>query len=362
MNPSTAELLQRIRGLADAIGRPIRLMEVCGTHTMAISRSGLRALLPPNLRLLSGPGCPVCVTPVDYVDKAIALARRPDVVVMTFGDMLRVPGSESSLEQARAEGARVRVVYSPLDAFRAARSGSDQVVFLGVGFETTAPTVAWTVREARRLGVSNYSVLCAHKLIPPAMRALLDSGECRLDGFLCPGHVSVMIGTKAYEPIAHDYRLPCVVAGFEVLDILRGVARLLEMRCAGLAAAENAYERGATSEGNPAGLALLDEVFTAETTVWRGLGALLASGLALRPAFDAHDAEKRFAPLNVPPPREPKGCRCGDVLRGACLPDECPLFGRTCAPENPVGACMVSSEGSCAAHFRYEWVPRETTA
>lgn len=344
--PQAAELARRLDG-------PVQLMEVCGTHTMAIFRSGLRNLLPPNVKLLSGPGCPVCVTPVGYVDHAVALARRPGTVVATFGDMVRVPGSDVSLEQARAGGAQVRVVYSPVDALElAARTPQADVVFLGVGFETTAPGVAWTVREAARRGIRNYSVLCAHKTMPRAMRALLAAGDVRIHGFICPGHVSVVTGAELFSFIPREAGIPCVVAGFEAADVAEGVVMLLRQLVERRAALEIQYTRCVGMQGNPAALALLAEVFEPCDEVWRGLGCIPGSGLKLRPAFAPWDAAAKFA-VELPPPKEPSGCRCGDVLRGVCTPPACPLFRARCTPSAPVGSCMVSSEGACAAWFKY---------
>lgn len=365
-----------VRALAERLREmespPATLMEVCGTHTVAIARHGLRAALPEGVRLISGPGCPVCVTPQDQIDRFIALGRLEGVTLATFGDMIRVPGSRESLEQARAEGVDVLVVYSPLDAVEAAeRRPERQVVFFGIGFETTAPAVALAIAEAERRGLDNFSVLCAHKLIPPAMMALVWHTSLRLrgspgedapsagpasdgpeiDGFLCPGHVSVIIGSNAYRPVAASGR-PCVVAGFEPADILRGVELLLRQLRDGRAEVESEYGRAVKPEGNRRAQELMGKVFRPVDARWRGLGEIPLSGLALRDEFAEFDANRRFE-VEVPPAKEPPGCRCGDVLRGAIDPPECPLFGRTCVPANPVGACMVSSEGACQAWYRY---------
>ncbi len=352
--------LETIQRLAEKISRPIRLMEVCGTHTMTAFRSGLRSLLPANLALLSGPGCPVCVTPDDFIDRAIAIAGNPEVTIATFGDLLRVPGTESSLERERARGADIRVVYSVLDALALAKKLPDRkIVFLGVGFETTAPTVAWSIRQAARDGRANFSVLSAHRTMPPAMAALLRGGEVAIDGFMCPGHVSAIIGTRPYEFICREYRLPCVVAGFEAEDMLAAIAMLLEQMVAGRAQVENQYTRGVSADGNPEALAIMAEVFAPGDAEWRGLGVIPQSGLGIREAYRAHDAQQVLA---LPPARMPRlgaksakssACICGDVLRGAKLPTACPLFRSACTPETPVGACMVSSEGACAAYYRY---------
>jgi hydrogenase expression/formation protein HypD len=348
-----AEHMQGVTDFAARIGRPVKLMEVCGTHTMAAFRSGLRSILPGNVSLLSGPGCPVCVTSNGYLDLALAIAEQPDTVVATFGDMVRVPGSRSSLEQARARGARVRVVYSALDALEEARRNpATRVVFLGVGFETTAPGTAWAIHEAA-ISVPNFHVLAAHKTMPNAMAALLKGGEVQVDGFLCPGHVSVVIGSKPYEFIAREHGIPCVVTGFEPADLVAGIEMLLRQIAEKRAAVEIQYERSVSREGNAKARAAIEEVFEASDAEWRGLGLIPGSGLGIRDAFAARDAARVYAGIEAPAASEPKGCRCGDVLRGACTPAECPLFRRVCTPDNPVGACMVSSEGTCAAYFKY---------
>jgi hydrogenase expression/formation protein HypD len=345
------------RGLAEAVRReaadaPLKLMEVCGTHTMSIYRFGLRQLLPDGLKLLSGPGCPVCVTPTRYVDWAVAAARRPGVVVATFGDMVRVPGSTSSLERERAAGADVRIVYSPLDALALAeRLSGSTVVFLGIGFETTAPTVAATIAEAHKRETENFVVLCGHKLVPPALMHLASSGP-DLGGLLCPGHVSVVIGWGAYVPVAERFGIPCVVAGFEPADILRGVLMLVRQRNSGRAAVENAYPRVVSEEGNLHALDLMREVFREADSDWRGLGCIPVSGLALRGPYKQFDAEARID-VDVEPTRETPGCLCGGILAGLAGPLDCPHFGKACTPETPLGPCMVSSEGTCAAHYRY---------
>lgn len=334
--------------------RPVALMEVCGTHTMAIGRAGLRARLPASLRLISGPGCPVCVTPALQVDQAIALARLPGVILTTFGDLIRVPGTDASLQLERARGRDVRVVYSPMEALDLAlRTPDRQVVFVGIGFETTSPTIAATLVRARAAGVANFSVLPAFKVVPPAMAALASARETRIDGFICPGHVTTIIGCRPYEPLARDHGVPCVVTGFEAADILEGVAMLLAQVVAGEARVEVQYRRAVPWEGNPVALRLLDEVFQPADALWRGIGVLPGTGLDLRPPYDAFDARSRFV-LDLPPSRDlPAGCACGQVMQGLKLPPECPLFGRACVPAHPVGPCMVSSEGSCAAWYRY---------
>ena len=346
--------VEEITRLAGEVGRPVRFMEVCGTHTMAAFRSGLRSLLPANVSLLSGPGCPVCVTPNEYIDRAIAIARQPETLVTTFGDMVRVPGTEQSLEAARAAGAEVLVVYSPLDALNKAKSEPDKrVVFLGVGFETTAPTVAWTIREAQQKGISNYSVLCAHKTIPPAMSALLNDGEVAVDGFMCPGHVSVIIGARAYDFICREHNTPCVVAGFEGSDMAAAIEMLLRQMVEARAEVEIQYKRSVDMEGNVEAQATIEEVFDACDDTWRGLGVIPGSGLRIRDEFAGHDALNEFKDLDLPVSEDEPGCICGEILKGTRVPADCALFGKVCTPESPVGACMVSSEGTCAAYYRY---------
>lgn len=349
-----------VQGLAGAIARdastlvePLRFMEVCGTHTMAIARFGLKSLLPPQVRLVSGPGCPVCVTPVGYIDHALALAADPGTIITTFGDLLRVPGSRSSLLRERARGADVRIVYSPLEAVRlAAEHPGRRVVFLGIGFETTAPTVAASVLTARSHGLTNYFVLASHKTMPAPMAALSADPRVQIKGYLCPAHVSTVIGGNGYRHLVENYRIPCVVTGFEPADIMQGILWLLRQHLAGTARVEIQYVRAVTREGNPKAQALLRDVFTPCDALWRGLGVLPASGLAFRDEYAAFDAA-RMLPAELAEPLEPAGCRCGEVLTGRIEPTDCPLFGTACTPEQPVGACMVSSEGSCAAAWRY---------
>jgi len=343
-------LLERIRERAR---RPVRLMEFCGGHTHAILRFGIRQALPPTVEMLSGPGCPVCVTAAADLDRAIALADVPGVILASFGDMIRVPGSRESLQQAKARGADVRVVYSPLDAVRLAEQNpSRPVIFLGVGFETTAPGVAASILDARTRNVRNYYVLGLHKLTPPATRAILDSGEVNLSGVLGPGHVTTVIGTDAWGFLPREYGVPIAIAGFEPLDILRGISMLVEQIAAGEARVDNAYSRSVLPEGNRAALDVMNRVFEVADAEWRGLGVIPASGLRIRAEFAAHDAAGAF-PVDVPPSRERAGCRCGDVLRGVLAPPSCPLFRKVCTPENPVGPCMVSAEGACAAYYQY---------
>lgn len=345
------------RGLVDAIREtahtPCTLMEVCGTHTMAIAKHGLRGLMPETITLLSGPGCPVCVTANADIDLAIEMARQPGVTLATFGDMMKVPGSYSSLSAEKADGRDVRVVYSPLDSLTVAEREPDRhVVFLGVGFETTAPTVALTIAEAARRGLPNWSALSLHKTVPDALRALVNDPEVRVTGFILPGHVSTIIGLEPYRFLAEEYGVPSVITGFEPVDVLQGVWMLATQVAEGRAEVEIAYGRGVSPEGNPAALAAIERAFEPCDSEWRGIGVIPGTGLALRPEFADFDARVRI-PVTPPEPREITGCQCGDVLRGVVLPFECRLFGRGCTPEHPVGPCMVSSEGSCAAYYRY---------
>jgi hydrogenase expression/formation protein HypD len=333
--------------------RRARLMEICGTHTMAIFRHGIRTLLPEDVELVSGPGCPVCVTAMEEVDRAVKLAQSPGVIVTTFGDMLRVPGSQSSLQGEQAQGAAVKMVYSTFDALKmAAEHPNHEVVFLGIGFETTAPTVAAAIKTAYENNQSNFSVLSAHKLLPPAMDALLSSGDLGIDGFICPGHVTTIIGTSSYETVVEQYHTPCVVTGFEPIDILQGILLLVEQVENGRAEVQIQYTRGVHPEGNPAALRVMDEVFVPCDSPWRGLGSIPGSGLSIREKYSRHDAAKKFD-IEVPAAKEPPGCRCAEILRGAAKPPDCKLFRKSCTPRTPVGPCMVSSEGTCAAYFKY---------
>ena len=348
------DLVRRLAGkIAMVSTRPARLMEFCGGHTVAIMRNGIRQLLPPRIEMLSGPGCPVCVTANSDIDKAIALASLPEVIITTFGDMLRVPGSYSSLQHARAAGGDVRVVYSTQDALQTARDNPNRpVIFLGVGFETTAPTIALAVLQAEKDKIDNFYVLCQLKLTPPAMRALLDLGETRLNGILCPGHVSAIIGTRPYEAYARDYGVACVVAGFEPVDILQAVEMLVQQVEDGVARVEIAYTRGVRPEGNVKALELMNRVFDTTGACWRGIGKIAESGLQLKNKYARFDAGLQFE-VKLPQAREHAGCRCGEVLRGVITPFDCMLFSKVCTPETPVGPCMVSSEGSCAAYYQY---------
>jgi hydrogenase expression/formation protein HypD len=344
------KLLEKIRRESR---KPIKLMEFCGGHTVAIFKHGLRQLLPPNIEMLSGPGCPVCVTAAADLDKAIAIGKIPNVIITSFGDMVRVPGSRSSLQKARSEGADVRIVYSAQDAVNIARENPDKaVVFIGIGFETTAPTIAASILQAEREKINNYYVLSLHKVCPPIMKAILDLGEVRLDGIICPGHVSAVIGSRPYQFLADDYRIACAVSGFEPVDILLAVDSLVEQIESGRPKVDITYRRGVRPEGNPAALGLMERVFKIGDADWRGIGFVPESGLVLRPEFEKYDAVKHFN-VTVEPAREPGGCICGSILRGVSTPLECRLFRETCTPEHPVGPCMVSSEGSCATYYQY---------
>jgi hydrogenase expression/formation protein HypD len=328
-------------------------MEVCGTHTVAIARSGLRELLPENIRLISGPGCPVCVTDDLDLDMVIALAREPGITMVTFGDMMRVPGTRSSLLEAKGLGADVRVVYSPTDAVALAMSNPDrQVVFLAIGFETTIPTVAVAVEQAVQQEVRNFSIFSLHKLVPPVMEALLTDPEVRLDAFINPGHVCTILGTEPFRFIPEKYGKPCVVTGFEAVDIMEALLMILQQYNQGRPAVEIQYKRAVRPEGNPVARGYIDKYFTPVTACWRGIGDAPGSGLALREEFARLDAQKRF-PITVTPGKRVRDCSCGQVLKGLKLPYECALFGKACTPMKPVGPCMVSTEGSCAAYYRY---------
>lgn len=342
------------RRLSQIARKEITLMEVCGTHTVSIFRYGLKKLLPKNIRLLSGPGCPVCVTPNSYLDKAFAYAREKDFIITTFGDMVKVPGSRSSLERERAEGCDIRVVYSARDALKiASENKKKKIIFLGVGFETTAPTIAASIIEAKKLGLKNFFVFSAHKVIPPPMEALVRDGEVRLTGFICPGHVSVIIGSKPYEPISEKYKIPCVIAGFEPLDVLQAIYLLTNQIEKGEARVDIQYRRSVREEGNPKALGLMYEVFETRDTEWRGLGIIPDSGLKIKDKYAEFNIEKHMDIEVTEPVEESKGCICGDILKGLKTPLDCKLFRRVCNPSNPLGACMVSTEGTCAAYYKY---------
>jgi hydrogenase expression/formation protein HypD len=340
--------------------RPLALMEVCGGHTHAIFKFGIETMLPDAIELVHGPGCPVCVLPMGRVDDCVALAETPGVIFTTFGDAMRVPGSKKSLLQAKGGGADVRMVYSPLDALNLARERPDrEVVFFGLGFETTMPSTALTVLKAEREGIRNFSLFCNHITIIPTIKALLDSPEMELDGFLGPGHVSMVIGTRPYRFIPEHYKRPMVVAGFEPLDVLQSTWMLLKQIAEGRCAIENQYNRVVPENGNPAALSAVLRVFELrEFFEWRGLGSIDHSGVKLRKAYARYDAEKKFS---VPALRiaDPKSCQCGEVLKGVIKPWECKVFGKACTPEAPLGALMVSSEGACAAYYQYGTIRRQ---
>jgi hydrogenase expression/formation protein HypD len=345
---------EEIRRLADS-SRHYRIMEVCGGHTHAIYRFGLKDLLPSNVELIHGPGCPVCVLPMGRIDDGLALAAQSDFIFAAFGDMMRVPGTHGSPLEYKARGMDVRIVYSPADALKLARSNPEKhVMFFAIGFETTAPSTALTLMRAKAEGLRNFSVFCNHVTIIPAIRAILDSPDMRLDGFVGPGHVSTVIGCRPYDWIAKDERKPVVVSGFEPLDILQSIVMLLRQLRKGEAKVENQYKRVVPWEGNRAALRAMGEVFELRPYFeWRGLGFISQSALKIRPSYAQWDSEQRFT---VPGVRvtDPKAAQCGEVLKGVLKPAQCKLFGRECTPEQPVGALMVSSEGSCAAYFNYE--------
>lgn len=362
-DPKPAEkLIAAITRVTEQIGatkeNPVYIMEICGGHTHAIFRYGLDRLTPPGLEFIHGPGCPVCVLPMNRVDECVDLAERPEVIFTTFGDAMRVPGMKKSLMQAKAEGADIRMVYSPLDALELARRTPDrEVVFFGLGFETTTPSTALSIQQASREGLTNFTVFCNHITVPPPIKALLDDPHMVLDGFIGPGHVSMVIGTHPYDFIARDYGKPIVVAGFEPLDLLQSVLMVLEQIRDGRAEVENQYARVVPEHGNPVSLAAIDDVYEARPSFeWRGLGEIDASGLRIREAYKAFDAEEKFGIGYGAGPRhveELEGCACGLVMTGRAKPTDCPQYGVGCTPEMPLGALMVSSEGACAAYWQY---------
>jgi hydrogenase expression/formation protein HypD len=345
-----ARLFAEIRRITT---RPWALMEVCGGQTHSIIRNGIDQLLPPEIELIHGPGCPVCVTPLEIIDKALAIAARPGVIFCSFGDMLRVPGSSKDLFRVKSEGGDVRIVYSPLDAVRVAQQNPErEVVFFGIGFETTAPANAMAVAQARRLGLGNFSMLVSHVLVPPAITALMEAPTNRVQGFLAAGHVCSVMGTRQYGPLVERYGVPIVVTGFEPLDVLEGIRRTVAQLEAGRAELDNAYERAVSAEGNLPAQKMLAEVFEVTDRAWRGIGVIPESGWRLREAYAAYDAEKRFAVSGIKT-EESALCRSGEVLQGLLKPNQCPAFGKECTPRNPLGATMVSSEGACAAYYQY---------
>lgn len=362
------QLIERISQMATQLDHPIKLMEICGGHTHTIYRYGLENLLPDSIDLVHGPGCPVCVIPMGRVDDALWLASQPDVILATFGDMMRVPGSDVSLMQARAQGSDIRFVYSPLDSLKIAEENPDKkVIFFAVGFETTAPSTAVTLKYAKDKGLKNFSVFSNHVTIEPPLRAIADGGETKVDGFIGPGHVATVVGTQAFEFLPAEFNLPVAVCGFEPLDILQGIAMLLEQFvsgdvAAGKARVENQYARVVRDHGNPAARALLDRVFTIRDTFeWRGLGWLDNSGMGISEEFADFDAERLF---DLPGKRvaDPVACECGSVLTGHIKPWQCKVFGTACTPDTPIGTCMVSPEGACAAYYNFGRLNREVTA
>ncbi len=351
-NDRIKELLDRIRAMD--IGT-VRLMEVCGTHTMAIAKSGIKQLLPENVRLLSGPGCPVCVTPAAVTDSILALSENKNIIIASYGDMLRVPGSTpgDNLLRRRAEGARVEIVYSPMDALEIAENHPEyQVVFLGVGFETTAPGTAATILSAKERGTGNFSVLSMLKSVEPALRTLLAAENFDVQGFLCPGHVATIIGENGFRFLADEFSVPAVISGFEPEDILASVYRLLRQIEEKRAVPENTYSRAVSKEGNSAAKQIINACFELRDDLWRGLGNIPKSGFGIRKEFALFDAQARFG-ISLPEREKAAACRCGDIICGKMPPAECPLFAKACTPENPVGPCMVSSEGACAAAYKY---------
>jgi len=331
----------------------VRLMEVCGTHTMSIFKSGIRALLPDTISLLSGPGCPVCVTTQKEIDAFIELSKIDDVILTTFGDLLKVPGTKSSLQKERAEGREIRIVYSTFDPIDIARKNPDKkIIFLGIGFETTAPTIAATILSARDKNIDNYFVFSAHKLVPPALIALASNNNLNIDGFILPGHVSVIIGVKAYLEFFEKYKIRCAIAGFEPADILQAILSLVRQIEDDNPKLENLYQRAVTFDGNEKAKKIMRDVFETVDTEWRGIGSIPKSGLKIREELSSFDAEKMFE-FDLPETSEPKGCACGEILQGIKIPPECALYKKACTPFNPVGPCMVSTEGTCAAYYRY---------
>ena len=350
-NPDLAKrLLDQIHAVTT---RHWAMMEVCGGQTHSIIRHGIDQLLPEGVEMIHGPGCPVCVTPLEIIDKALEIAKRPDVIFCSFGDMLRVPGSSQDLFQVKSQGGDVRVVYSPLDALKLARANPDkQVVFFGIGFETTAPANAMTVYQAQRLGVKNFSLLVSHVLVPPAIAAIMESPTCRVQAFLAAGHVCSVMGTQEYPPLADKYKVPIVVTGFEPLDILEGIRRTIVQLEAGRHELENAYPRAVREEGNIPAKRMLLDVFEPTDRTWRGIGMIPQSGWKLSDRYREFDAEERFSVADMHTDESPL-CRSGEVLQGLIKPHECAAFGKQCTPRNPLGATMVSSEGACAAYYTY---------
>ncbi|MFB3924636.1 MAG: hydrogenase formation protein HypD [Syntrophales bacterium] len=353
-NPMLADrILSAITALSKRIAEPVTIMEICGSHTYAIGRFGIREMLPPGIRLISGPGCPVCVTSAEDIDKALFLAGQKNIIFATFGDMFRVPGSNgATLQKIRASGSDIRIISSAGDCIRLAQSnGTREVVMMGIGFETTSPTVAAAVESCRRKGITNFSVFSVHKVIPPAILALMEDPDLKIDGFICPGHVSTIIGSDAYKIIPQSGRA-AVITGFEPVDILEGILMILRQIADGRKEVSIQYGRGVNPAGNRKAMDLLETVFFRTQSQWRGLGRIADSGLRFRAAYSSFDAVEKFCVPEIHS-EEVKGCSCGDVLRGKKIPQDCRLFGKLCSPANPVGPCMVSSEGTCAAYYNY---------
>lgn len=352
-NPEVVlKIAAEIKELATKLKSPMKIMEVCGTHTQVIAEFGIRRLLPPNVILISGPGCPVCVTPSSYIEQAIALARKGHMIT-TFGDLIKVPSQGNSLEREMAAGAKVAVVYSPMDALKlAVENPGSSVIFMAVGFETTIPSICATLLEAKKNNVHNFRILCAHKVIPPPLRVLASDPELKIDGFICPGNVSVIIGARTYDFLPHEYKRGAVVTGFEPAEILAAIKELVSQKVFSSPENLNLYKRVVKEGGNLVALELINRFFETEDTEWRGFGVIPKSGLKLKGEWQEFDAGS--IPVDFEKPEEPSGCKCGEVLKGIVSPKECPLMGKVCTPMNPVGACMVSNEGSCAAYYRYE--------
>lgn len=348
------KIIDLIKKESDKLKNKINVMEVCGTHTMAISRFGIRSMLPKKIRLISGPGCPVCVTPVSDIDKSIELSENKDVIITTFGDMVKVPGTKSSLKIKKAEGKDIRVVYSPMDAIEIAQKNkSKKIVFIGIGFETTSPAMALSVKQAQEKGIKNFFVLPFFKLVIPPMVALSEDKNIKIDGFICPGHVSTIIGAKPYELIVKKYKIPCVISGFEPIDILTTIYMIIKQILNEKPNVEIQYRRAVKYNGNKVAQDILSEVFKTCDSNWRGIGIIPDSGLTFSRKYTEFNALEKFD-FDVSHSKDPAGCRCGDVLKGKCPPFDCKLFNKRCTPENPVGACMVSTEGTCAAYYKYE--------
>jgi hydrogenase expression/formation protein HypD len=360
---SDPDLAQRLlQEIQSTVTQPWAIMEICGGQTHTIIRNGIDQLLPAGVELIHGPGCPVCVTPLETIDRALAIAARPDVIFCSFGDMVRVPGSSTDLFRIKSEGGDIRIVYSPLDAVKLAQANPDkQVVFFGIGFETTAPANAMTVTMAKRLGLTNFSLLVSHVLVPPAIRAILDSPNRRVQGFLAAGHVCTVMGMGEYVPLVEEYHVPIVVTGFEPLDVLEGIRRVLVQLEEGRAELENAYPRAVTAEGNAAAQAVVADVFTTCDRAWRGIGTIPASGWRLSDAYTDFDAELRFDVTDIHAEESPL-CRSGEVLQGLIKPNQCGAFGKECTPRMPLGAPMVSSEGACAAYYQFRRIDTAVNA